>query len=309
MRNKEGWLSILVFGMVLLLASTVVACSQPSDVHETNGTEEPTPTVTPSISRIGELAVFTKGSGLTVWFNLLDKDGEQVKADGDLEFTIYSAGEKVVYEKKATINSADFEKAERLFGGEKLLIYTWFIPFDEIERYVSDNGRAKLVFVPTGQSPLTPVEEEYVEIPMMTEEEIVHLYGSRFQETAQSIGKTITKENFCITLLRVGVFTHLEYETWGDEVTHLRIDLSVKNVGSEKDYLFESAAVVLDNLGNQYDIEWDGTLELGELYPDVKREGYLIFPLPKKEATQLRLLFTKSAYPEDIVYEFSIKCP
>ena len=63
---------------------------------------------------------------------------------------------------------------------------------------------------------------------MMTEEEIVQLYESRFQETAQSIGKTITKENFRITLLGVGVFTHLEYETWGDEVTHLRIDLSVK---------------------------------------------------------------------------------
>ena len=41
MNNKKGWLSILVFGMVLLLASTAVACSQPSGVNETNETEEP----------------------------------------------------------------------------------------------------------------------------------------------------------------------------------------------------------------------------------------------------------------------------
>lgn len=41
MKNRKGWLSILVFGMVFLLASTVMACSQPSSVNETNETEEP----------------------------------------------------------------------------------------------------------------------------------------------------------------------------------------------------------------------------------------------------------------------------
>lgn len=40
MKNKKGWLSILFFGIVLLLASTVMACSQPAVVNETNETEE-----------------------------------------------------------------------------------------------------------------------------------------------------------------------------------------------------------------------------------------------------------------------------
>lgn len=40
MKNKKGWLSILVFGMVLLLASTVMACSQPTGTNETEEPEE-----------------------------------------------------------------------------------------------------------------------------------------------------------------------------------------------------------------------------------------------------------------------------
>lgn len=262
-----------------------------------------------SISRIGELAVFTEGPGLTVWVNLLDEDARQVSADGDLEFTIYSAGDRIVYRVETRVSKADFQRVERLFGGEKLLIYGWFIPFDEIERYISDNGRARLTFVPTGQSPLTAVEDEYVEIPKMSDQEIVELYETRFQDAAKIIGQTVSKQSFAITLVRVGSFTHLEYDTWGDEVTHFRADVSVENVGGEKDYIFESDAVMLDDLGNQYSVEWDGTLDLGELYPSVKREGYLIFPLPAKEATRLKLVFAKSAYPEDITYEFNIQLP
>ena len=41
MKNRRWWLLILVFGIVILLASTVVACSQPSSVNETNETGKP----------------------------------------------------------------------------------------------------------------------------------------------------------------------------------------------------------------------------------------------------------------------------
>lgn len=311
-KKLGGIIAACIIGIIVVLAIVIPSEPTPSPPPTPPTTEETVPAppaVVPGISRVGELAVFTEGPGLTVWFNLLDEDGKQVSVGGDLEFTLYSAGDKIVYHKTATIQKADFEWVERLFGGEKLLVYTWFIPFDEIEQYVSDSGQAKLVFVPAGQSALTPVEEEYVEIPKMSDEQIVQLYETRFQEAAQPVGKTISKENFAITLVRVGVFTHPEYETWGDEVTHLRADLVVKNTGSEKDYIFESDAVILDDLGNQYEVEWDGTLELGELHAGVKREGYLIFPLPEKEASRLRLLFTKSAYPEDITYEFNIQLP
>lgn len=312
--RKRGWgvfRSLVLFGVGVVMFIVGVAISPttpptPAPAAAPAPQETPAPTPAPSISRIGELAVYTKGPGLDVWFNLLDKDGRQVKTNGDLEFTIWSKGDKIVYQMKTTVTKADFKRVERLFGREKLLVYTWFIPFDEIERYISDRGRARLVFTPEGQPPLTPVEDDYVEIPKMTDAEIIQLFESRFQQAAQVLQETATKGNFSITLVRFGLFTHLEYETWGDEVTHLRMDLSVTNIGSEKDYLFESDAVVLDDLGNQYDAEWDGTLDLGELYPDVRREGYLLFPVPKKEATQIRLLVTKSAYPEDITYEFTI---
>ena len=245
--SKKKLIGIIVACIIGIFVVIGVATSPGEELVPTIPEQETTPPSVSPISRIGELAIYTKGSGLTVWFNVLDKDGKQVRADGDLEFTIYSAGEKLVYEKRATINKADFEKVERLFGREKLLVYSWFIPFDDIGRYVSDNGRARLVFIPSGQSPLTPIEEEYVEIPKMSDEEIVQLYEGLYEQTAQTVQKTITKGNFAITLVRVGPFSHLGYETWGDEITHLRADLSVKNIGGEKDYIFESDAVILDS--------------------------------------------------------------
>jgi len=90
-------------------------------------------------------------------------------------------------------------------------------------------------------------------------------------------------------------------------VTHFRADLIVQNVGDESDYLSGDGAVVLDSLGNQYNAEYEGTLELGQLHPNVKREGYLLFQPLKKESSEIKVLLEKSSYPEDIIYEFSVK--
>ena len=301
-----------IVGIVVLIA-IIVTVTGPDELP--NGADPTTPeandgaTATSSISRIGELATYTEGAGLTVWFNLLDRDGKQVSAKGDMEFAIYSSGDRVVYEQKAAVGKSDFNRVQRLLGGQELLVYSWFIPFDDIDRYVSDYGRAKLVFAPTGQSPLPPVETTYVAIPKLTDQEIIQLYESHFLQAARTIDKTVTKGSFAITLARVGLFTHLEYETWGDEVIGLRTDLLVQNVGTEKDSIWHHDAVILDNLGNQYDVEWQGTLTLGELHAGVRRQGYLLFPVPDKDATQLRLILRQWAYPTDITYEFVFQTP
>ena len=120
-----------------------------------------------------------------------------------------------------------------------------------------------------------------------------------------TVEETISQGDFSITLLRVGHFTHLEYDTWGDEVTNFRAELRVTNIVSQREYLFRSDVVIVDNLGNQYDSEYGGTLELGEIYPTVTMEGYVLFPSLDENASQITIIITDTGYPEDFVYEFT----
>jgi len=107
---------------------------------------------------------------------------------------------------------------------------------------------------------------------------LMEMYEDMYLQSAITVEQTITKGDFRITLVRVGHFTHLKYDIWGDEVTEFRVELKVTSIASEPEYLFESDIVILDNLGNQYDYEYGGTLDLGEIYPGVTREGYVLFP-------------------------------
>jgi len=135
---------------------------------------------------------------------------------------------------------------------------------------------------------------------------LIEMYENRYLQSAITVQQTITKGHFSITLVRVGHFTHLEYDTWGEEVAEFRVDLKVTNIASEPEYIFQSDIVILDNLGNQYNYEYGGTLELGEIYPGVTREGYVLFPALNENANRITVTITDTEYPEDIVYEFTV---
>ena len=135
---------------------------------------------------------------------------------------------------------------------------------------------------------------------------LMEMYENLYLQSAITVGKTITKGDFSITLVKVGYFTHLKYDTSGDEVTQFRLDLKVKNVANDPEYLFESNIVIVDNLGNQYNYEYDGTLELGEIYAGVTKEGYVLFPAVNENATTITVTIKQTAYPEDILYQFTV---
>jgi len=135
---------------------------------------------------------------------------------------------------------------------------------------------------------------------------LMEMYENMYLQSAITVQQTITKEDFAITLVKVGHFTHLKYDTWGDEVTQFRVELKVRSIASEPEYIWESDIVVLDNLGNQYDHEYGGTLELGEIHPGVTREGYVLFPELDENASGITVTMTDTTYPEDIVYEFNV---
>ena len=64
--------------------------------------------------------------------------------------------------------------------------------------------------------------------------------------------------------------------------------------------------MIVDNVGNQYNTEYGGTLELGEIYPTVTMEGYVLFPSLNENASQITIIITDPGYPEDFVYEFAV---
>ena len=135
---------------------------------------------------------------------------------------------------------------------------------------------------------------------------LMEMYENMYLQSAIAVQQTITKGDFSITLVKVGHFTHLEYDTWGDEVTEFRVDLKVTSIAGEPEYIFESDIVILDNIGNQYNYEYGGTLDLGEIYPGVTREGYVLFPALNENANRITVIVTDTEFPEDIVYEFTV---
>jgi len=132
------------------------------------------------------------------------------------------------------------------------------------------------------------------------------MYEDMYLQSAITVQQTISKGYFSVTLVSVGRYTHLEYDTSGDEVTEFRVDLEVTSIASEPEYIFGSDIVILDNLGNQYNYEYGGTLDLGEIYPGVTRKGYVLFPALNGNATRITVSVTDTEYPEDIVYEFTV---
>jgi hypothetical protein len=135
---------------------------------------------------------------------------------------------------------------------------------------------------------------------------LMAIYEEMYLQSAMTIEQTITKGDFSITLVRVGNFTHLEYDTFGDEVTQFRVDLKVTSISSELEYIFLSDIRMVDNLGNEYNRQYGGTLDLGQIPAGVTREGYLLFPALNKEATRITVVVTHPAIPEFDIYEFTV---
>ncbi len=106
----------------------------------------------------------------------------------------------------------------------------------------------------------------------------------KYLSTSKEINKTIREHPFEVTLKRVGYFTHLKYDKWGDEVTHFRVDIQVKNIDYEiRSFSYMKAAIVIGS--EQYDVLWlDSEFDGYDIRPNViKEEGYLLFDIPEEK--------------------------
>lgn len=259
---------------------------------------------TPQLHHIDYFLVNQKDDSLQAQFALLSEDLDVISTDGTVQLTISDEEtNKTLYKTEFTIKKSAFKYYQTYFG-KTVLAYQWSIPLSDVEKCIS-RGTAKLTFTATNGKSCSETDE-YITLPKYTEEEIIQMYEDMYLESAIAVEQTITKGDFSITLVRVGHFTHLKHDTFGDEVTQFRIDLGVTSIASESEYIFTSDIVIVDNLNNQYNYKYEGTLKLGEIYPGVTREGYVLFPALDENTTRITAIITETAYPEDIVYEFTV---
>jgi hypothetical protein len=197
--------------------------------------------------------------------------------DGTVHLTIVDKVGTVLYEDTFYVTAKDYQ------GSLFYSYYEWYVSFDKIKKGIGSYGygTAYLTFLmPDG----TKLEDsDTVEIPTLSEEEIIAMYEERYLSTSKEINKTLKIYPLEVTLKRIGYFTHLKYDTWGDEVTRFRVDIQVKNVGNnEHSFWYYNAAVVIGS--KQYDVLLsESKFDDSSIKPNVIREGYLLFDIPKTE--------------------------
>lgn len=139
-------------------------------------------------------------------------------------------------------------------------------------------------------------------------EGIQEQYLEQYNNNAKISGEVIKKGNFEVTLVKYGLYTHLEYDTIGDEVTEFRVDLKVKNIGSEKDSFSSSESVILSGT-NQYE-GYSSDLYYLDIYPGIEKEGYITFKnFPKTLTGPIKIIAGTSydVFYNKLTYEFNGK--
>ncbi len=107
-------------------------------------------------------------------------------------------------------------------------------------------------------------------------EEKAAIYEELYAESSILVNKVIDAGNFEVKVVDMGNYKGLKYITWGDEIEQFRLSLEVKNVGSEADYFWGSDITLVDDLGNQY--EWDYEDKgFGNVFPSATKKGYILF--------------------------------
>jgi len=237
-------------------------------------------TSTPSIkyypTNIKEFSVVNDGEVMRFFFFLEDNQGRNVIGDGQANLQIKDSINKTVFAQQFNFTALEFVDYQFALTGKGLgKAFEWRLNQKDIQKGTSKTGTAELT-ITTLKGDVLKATDSYVQIPSYTEEEIKQLYLEQYNKNAKLSGEVIKKGNFEVTLVKYGFYTHLKYDTFGDEVTDFRVDLKVKNIGSAKESFNKYDAVILSGT-NQYEYSSNSKLESSDIYPGIIKEGYIIF--------------------------------
>lgn len=274
-------ITILLIALIVISVGLLSGCQEQSGVF--TSTKPPV--------NINLFASVPEGELIRFYFVLEDADGRNTIYDGHVSMKIFDDFDNSLYNEEFDVKSSEFIDYEfRLTGKDIGKAYEWRVLDVDIEKGISllGFGRAVLVFITPDLKSLH-AEDTLVQIPTYTEEELENIYEGEYVISSTSINKRLTKGNFEITVTNVGYFD--KYEV-GVMNRYFRVDMEVKNVGSESDYFLPSGVVIIDSQSIQYEYTYGGTLDMfSTVYPDVTKKGYLLFENIPDTETFLRLVF------------------
>jgi len=268
-------LAILLFGVVF-----VSGCTQTGQVTQTTtpsgtGQEQSTSDVGSRQSNakfIGYFIATADESNIEARFSLMDSNKTYVSGDGIGQVRIVNSEGESVYTGTINVKAEDFRMYTLILTGKDILGFVWKIPISQIKKSISSSGTIYLKFR-TFEELDTPIWG----LPTYSENELAQLNEQEFSKSDISVNKSLSKGDFQVNITRFGYFKPINIEPY-KENEYFRVDMEVKNIGSETDYFSPSGLAILDGLGNQYDMEYGGTLDTySQFYPGTENGGYLLF--------------------------------
>lgn len=300
MKPKHNY---LVYGILILAIIGIIfisGCVQQSDntnTQQNSGTPQTTPQQTASdtglrasnAQYIGNFMASADENKIEARFSLMDGSKNYVSGDGTGTVRIVNSEGESVYTGTINVKKEDFGTYTLILTKQEFLAFVWEIPLSEIKKSTTSIGKIYLKFR-TKNSEFEELDTSVWGLPTYSEQELAQLNEEQFAKSAVIVGNKLSKGSFEVTVTKVGFFTPLV--TYGEKKEYFRIDMEVKNVGSEQEYFSPSGLAVLDNQGNQYEKEYGGTLDtFSQIYPSVKKSGYIIFESIPKTAQSIKLVF------------------
>lgn len=230
----------------------------------------------------------TEGDTTRFYFTLTDGNGANTPGNGRVLFIISDIANRTVYESRFDIKASDFVDYEFKATGLSMgKTYEWRIKNSKIGKGVSSVGVAMVTFTSTSGKIMTATWP--VVIPAYTQVEIEAMNEQSFSESAIPVNQMFTRGSFQVLVTKAGHFMPLSQ--LGVNQDYFRVDLEVRNVGNDREY-FSPSGLALITGGNQYDMEWGGTLDtFSQIYPGVTKKGYILFkPVPQTIAN-VKLVF------------------
>lgn len=292
---------ILVFLIVVFILSGCTN-AEPNNTQSTNAqnseanmvSQQQTPSGSSNLRSsnaefIGNFIATSNEKGIEIRFSLMDGSKNYVSADGTGEVRIVNPEGEQVYTGTINPKKEEFGTYTLMLTGQKFEAYVWEIPANEIKKSTSASGTVYLNFK-VKDAQFKEMETDVWGLPTYSEQELAELNEQQFSKNAVAVDKKIARGSFEVAVQRFGFFKPMK--TYGEPEEFFRVDMEVKNIGSEKEYFSPSGLVILDNQGNQFEKEYGGTLDtFTEIYPGVKKSGYVLFKKIPATAQTIKLVF------------------
>ena len=231
--------------------------------------------------------------------------GEEIAADGVAKIKIINDAGEQVYQKTINVRSNQFETFVNNFTGQSELLYLYYIPETEITPSDTSSGTVELYFK-TGNTEFD-IDSNICCLPEISQDSLNTQFENDYQNSATSVNQSLTFGSFKVILDKVG---HFKQASYFDAEEYFRLDLTVTNVGNEKEFFNLRSLAVLDRSSNQYDKEYGGTLKMAEdIRSGVTVDGYVLVEALPKDTRDLTVVFElgRDQNYDEYTFEYNVR--